>query len=216
MPKPVDNLSALFRSLGPDDTSFQAAETVAAREAAQRWPLFQAVSPKKSEMTPVLSAQERQRWNQQDPVAAGERKPALSVPGLSDKIAASLGKMSGRAAPSPVAAVTQNLAKRAHLEASPAVSRSQRSAPQATPRASRSAPLSTSPRIPQNSEPPQLDGALVSRAEVGHKAASQAARVAAPADDSLTGVFGRLEGKLKDLPRPTDKKSSFLSRLGKR
>ncbi len=144
MSKSADDLSALFRSLGPDDSSFQATETAAAREAAQRWPLFQAVSPRKSETTPTLSAQERQRWSHQEQHEGGERKPALSLPGLSDKMARSLSKMSGRTTDAPM----QNPARRAEPDTPPVAPRSLRSlrsTPQMTPMESRSALFSASP-----------------------------------------------------------------------
>ena len=212
MSKPADDLSALFRSLRPDDTSFQSAETVAVREAAQRWPLFQAVSPRKPATTPMLSAQERQRWSHQDQVAAGERKPALSLPGLSDKISRSLGKMSGRAVDAPI----RSPARRAEPDTPPVASRSQRSAPQVTTQASRSASFSATPTAVQNLESEGSDLGLFRSAVGGPKAAKHAASAVAPADDSLAGVFSRLEGTPQELHTPTDKKSSFLNRLGKR
>ena len=114
MSKPAGDLSALFRSLGPDASSFQAAETVAARDVEQRWPLFQAVSPSKSETTPALSTQERERWSQQEKQVGAGRKPALSLPGLSDKLAKSLGRMSGPRPDAPV----RPMATRAQLSPS--------------------------------------------------------------------------------------------------
>ena len=114
MSKPADNLSDLFRSLGPDDSSFQVIETATAREAAQRWPLFQAISPNKPETTPTLSTQERERWSQQEKQVGAGRKPPLSLPGLSDKLAQSLSKMAGPRPDAPA----KPMAKRAQWSTS--------------------------------------------------------------------------------------------------
>jgi len=212
MANPVDDLSALFRSLGPDDSSFQATETTAAREAAQRWPLFQAVSPRKPETTPKLSAQERQRWSHQEQHEGGERKPALSLPGLSDKMARSLGKMSGRTTDAPM----QNPARRAEPDTPPVAPRSLRSTPQMTTMESRSALFSATPQASQDLETHGSGLGLFGSVAGGSLAPSRAGSEATHADDSLAGVFSRLEEKPKTTNKPDEKKSSFLSRLGKR
>ena len=213
MPKPADDLSALFRSLGPDDSSFQATETAAAREAAQRWPLFQAVSPRKPETTPTLSAQERQRWSHQEQHEGGERKPALSLPGLSDKMARSLGKMSGRTANPPM----QNRDRRTEPDA-PQVAppRSSRSVPQMTTIESRSALFSAPPQASQNLETPGSGLGLFGSTAGGSMAPSLSVSEAPHADDSLASVFSRIEAKPQTLNKLVDKKYSFLNRLGKR
>lgn len=212
MPKPADDLSALFRSLGPDDSSFKATETAAAREAAQRWPLFQAVSPRKPDATPQLSAQERQRWSHQEQPEGAERKPSLSLPGLSDKMARSLGKMSGRTTDAPM----QNPARRAEPDTPPVAQRSLRSPPQMTTMESRSALFSTSPQASQNLESQGSGLGLFGSTAGGFMASRLSASEATHADDSLAGVFSRLEEKPQVIDKPSDKKSSFLSRLGKR
>jgi hypothetical protein len=207
MPKSTD-LSALFRSLGPDDSSFQASEATAARQSTQRWPLFQAVSPKKPDSTPTLTTQERQRWSPQEQHELGESKPALSLPGLSDKMAMSLGKMSGRT----VVAPAKNLAKRAPLTAQ---DESPRSAPMASPVETRSAwlPVSTQARqstsVEHKSQAPGLGlfGSPLAPGRVSSKATQ--------AGDSLASVFSRLEGKPEAVNKMNNKKSSFLNRLGK-
>ncbi len=116
MAKVGEYSSTLFRSLRPDDENFQASASAAAREAEQRWPLFKAVSPKKLAPTPVLSAQERTIWSNQEKPSKPERKPALSVPGVSNKMAMNLNKMGGRStapalARSPVRAERENPAQ---------------------------------------------------------------------------------------------------------
>lgn len=66
MAKAADHPSNLFRSLRPDDDDFQTSTSTAAREAEQRWPLFQAVAPRKPQATPLLSPQERSLWSEYD------------------------------------------------------------------------------------------------------------------------------------------------------
>ena len=97
MSKPSDDLSALFRSLRPDESVFREDTSSGVRDAEQRWPLFRAVAPEKPQDTPALSEQERQRWTSQEKPVAGARKPALSLPGLSDKMSKGLGEISGQA-----------------------------------------------------------------------------------------------------------------------
>lgn len=213
MPKPADDLSALFRTLAPDDSNFQVSVTNAAREATQRWPLFQAVSPRKSATTPPLSTQERQRWSQQDQHVAGERKPALSLPGLSDKMARSLDKMAGR----PVEVPVQNLAKRS--EQSPLPLTPTGSGHDALPGVSmnaRSALFSGGLTAGLDREE-QRPGLGLFGAVAGSSMDSRSDESAVThADDSLASVFSRIEKQLDAVNRPIEKKSSFLSRLGKR
>jgi hypothetical protein len=211
MPKSTD-LSVLFRSLGPDDSSFQASEATAARQSTQRWPLFQAVSPKKPDSTPTLTTQERQRWSPQEQHELGESKPALSLPVLSDKMAMSLGKMSGRTVVAPV----KNLAKRAPLTAQ---DEPRRSAPMASPVETRSAwlPASTQARQSTSVEhKSQAPGLGLFGSVAGHPLApGRVPSEAIQAGDSLASVFSRLEGKPETVNKMNNKKSSFLNRLGK-
>ena len=88
-----ENLSVLFRSLGPDDESFHMAENELAKKGEQKWPLFKTISLKRPEPTPELSAQERQCWNRQERSVVEERKPALSLPAFSKKLTISLDKI---------------------------------------------------------------------------------------------------------------------------
>lgn len=264
MAKSADDLSALFRSLGPDDSGFRVTETAAAREAEQRWPLFQAVAPKKMATTPTLSTQERDFWSQQKQYEGRARKPALSLPGLSDKMAKSLGKMSGRPADAPM----QNLSRRAAPEA-PVPIAPLRSVPEvavAEPRGLLFASFKASQAAdsqPSGSEPlDSVVGDAPSRSESGaiaptdgssmwrtspqasplpdvqtsglglfdsmlkgsssppHSEAEAETETKAESivttDDSIASIFKRLEGPPKIISKPVDKKSSFLSRLGKR
>ena len=97
MSKPSDDLSALFRSLRPDESAFRENTSSGVRDAEQRWPLFKAVAPQKPQDVPALSEHERQRWTSQEKSSAGTRKPALSLPALSDKMSKGLGKISEQA-----------------------------------------------------------------------------------------------------------------------
>lgn len=102
MAKAADHPSSLFRSLRPDDDDFQTSTSTAAREAEQRWPLFQAVAPRKPQATPPLSPHERSLWSTTQQPSGYERKPALSVPATGNKLAQSLSKMGARPASSPL------------------------------------------------------------------------------------------------------------------
>lgn len=214
MTKPGDDLPALFRSLGPDDAGFQASTQAAAREAEQRWPLFKAVPPQKPPVTPALSAQERQHWSSTEKSETSERKPALSLPGLSDKLARSLGKMSGRVAAD---APAQNPARRIESEPPPVTPPpSVRTRPPITPPDSRSILFSDSPKASQNVEADDSRLGLFATPAAKPSADERAAPAAEPVDDSLASIFSRLEEKEKPSNKSTDKRSSFLSRLGKR
>ena len=292
MSKPAGDLSALFRSLGPDASSLQAAETVAARDVEQRWPLFQAVSPSKPETPPTLSTQERERWSQQEKQVGAGRKPALSLPGLSDKLAKSLGRMSGPRPDAPV----RPMAKRAQL--SPAVPQPQQLKPQQQPQPQppqlQPQPQQQNPQLQSQPQPPQqqpsqlqpqpqpqqlkpqlqsqpqpqppqqqfkpqpLPPSLVmpvaseasdppkaitiprlepapapslrtpsteaqrERSEVFNPVASEpltptpVPSEAVRTGDSLASIFSRLEEKPETINKTIDKRSSFLTRLGKR
>lgn len=213
MPHPGDDLSALFRSLGPDDANFQATTNAAAQEAEQRWPLFKAVSPRKPEATPALTAQEKQRWSSQEKAETGERKPALTLPGLSDKLARSLSKMSGRTMPGAPKPVARTAPHQRLTEPPQTACQST----QETPSEKRGSPFSrSSPAVP--SAVLERDGVLglfqkkLEEPVAVHRDMSGSAR----ADDSLASVFSRLEGKNDVVNKSADRRSSFLSRLGKR
>lgn len=222
MSKPSDDLSALFRSLRPDETTFQESTNTVARDAEQRWPLFKAVAPAKPPETPALSAHERQRWVSQEKTQVGGRKPALSLPGLSDKMSKGLDKMSAR--------TVKNTAS-----VKPAVRREPENAlvdraverPAERPRSIRvTAPPQVSP--PQDHIDSAAKPAFVNGSGVG--VLDKKPTVLAPApvmaererpatgrgDDSLKSIFNRLETKAEVVVKPAGTRSSFLDRLGKR
>jgi hypothetical protein len=90
-----DKLSPLFKSLQPNKSQFEASNIAVVQEAEQRWPLFKAVAPVKPEVPPALNEEDRQHWRNKGGAEKSITKPALSVPGLSDKLAQSLSKMGG-------------------------------------------------------------------------------------------------------------------------
>lgn len=91
--------STLLRSLGADESVLEAKLRVSAREAEQRWPLFRALAPAKSEAPPPLSDADKQAWEHTATPAVATRKPLLSRPGLSSKLSSGLEKFA--AAPLP-------------------------------------------------------------------------------------------------------------------
>lgn len=212
MAKPGDDPSALFRSLRPDNANFRASTTAAAREAEQRWPLFKAVSPKKPEPTPALSAQERQRWSNQERPDVGERKPALSLPGVSTKLAQGLSKMSGR-----TATVADRPAERAQREESSSeVLRGIPKFSQGTSTANRGLLFSRASAVASDEES-QSDGVGLSRTRAAQPPQTEPETTAAAGtEDSLARIFNRLEGKEKVAGKPINKRAAFLGRLGKR
>lgn len=215
MPHPRDDLPKLFRSLGPDDSDFQAAAKAAAREVEQRWPLFRAMSPEKAAPTPALTEEERQRWTRQEQSSGASGAPALTLPGLADKLASGLSKMSGRAAPATAEPM--------------AVMRATRNTPSVTPmRSTRPPPnraetdgdglLASFPTQMASAEHVAVGVGLFETQATAKSAVASLQLADAPADDSLKGIFGRLKGteKEKVIAGPNPKRSSFLGRLGRR
>lgn len=196
MQKSTKSASGLLRSLGADDSYFDSRAKASAQEAEQRWPLFKAASTAKSELAPAMSDQQKQAWSGQQNSLQEGRKPALSKPGLSGKLANSLGKLnqptaaSGRAASRSMPSVEAPAAPRTFPQGG--IGSVQRPAP-----AAMLAPQSGLGVFAKNT-PPQ-------RAAV--------ATTAPEKDDSLQGIFGRIEGKPKT---SVGFGSSFLNRLAKR
>jgi hypothetical protein len=85
----------LFKSLHPDNSHFETSATAGMQEAEHRWPLFKAVPPVKPQASPSLTDEDRQHWLSSTPAGAEQSKPALTMPGLSDKLAQGLNKMAG-------------------------------------------------------------------------------------------------------------------------
>ncbi len=219
MTKPGEDLPTLFRSLGPDDAGFQARALAAAREAEQRWPLFKAIAPQKPPVTPALSDQDRQHWISQEKSEAGGRKPALSMPalslpGLSDKLARGLDKMSGRVAADAPAQTPARQIEPAPPPAALPIS-VEAPSPIAQPDG-HSILLSGSPKTGENIEASDSGLGLLATPAVEPETVEPAAPAAPRAKDPLAGIFSRLQGKEKPTKNSIATRSSVLSRLDKR
>ncbi len=218
------NLSTLFRSLGSDDTAFMARTKASALEAEQRWPLFRAVAPKKPEDTPLLTEQDRANWNAQEKPAGRERKKTLSVPGLSEKLAKSLEKISAetsREVMSPKRK-TRGGIKIAPARFDPVPEPVAVFAPEPQEIPSmlfRSAPRAPEPFVAEQPAPVThgLFGRLAAEEPVSAPAPVMPVEFAPPGDDSLRGIFARIGGeKAVEAPPAVKPRSAFLGRLGKR
>ncbi len=242
MSKPSDDLSALFRSLRPDESVFQENASSGAREAQQRWPLFKAVVPQKPQETPALTEQERQRWVSQEKSAVGTRKPALSLPGLSDKMSMSLGKMSVQAVKNTAAVkpATRWESERYVAEGAveqPLAEPSERARTASVePLRQTNTPINRVPAVTKASSAAPVVSVAGSQTGQGvfdkKPALSVPAQVPVPAvpqrdlpaaghgDESLKSIFSRLEAKPEAKPevevKSAVKRSSFMDRLGKR
>ncbi len=213
MAKFGEDPSSLFRSLRPDDASFQASTAAAAREAEQRWPLFKTISPKKPAPTPALSIEERHHWSSDDRPSTEERKRALSVPGVSNKLAKSLSRMVTR----PLPAATEQ------------------PSPLPAKRSLAGEAEGTSPKLVQKISGRDRDGLFAKAASAiptrqGHESVKQPfGRIASPtaapgaempvttpADNSLSSIFKRLEKGEKAVAKPVRRQSTLMGRLGKR
>lgn len=229
MPTPGNKLSTLFRSLGPDEAPLQASKTAALQDAEQRWPLFKAVAPRSAAQTPPLSETDRQRWsNPARPNSSAAAKAPITLPSFSGKLAHGLAKISeqstasaGRSAPSRTAAKL--------FPGEPVAPVAARAVPAASkaPAARRAAPAPAEPVATKGflaalaNKPEPAPPAKTTRSKQAAKPESFLAKFAEPAPsaapDSLSAVFGRIEGKQQaSTPNNTKAKPSFLSRLGKR
>jgi len=94
MKKPADNLSTLFRSMGPDESGLDAITNAVAPKVEHEWPLFKAVALAKPQVTQSLSAEDKKIRGVQIKVKVDPLKPDLSMSGLSSKLAQSLSQLS--------------------------------------------------------------------------------------------------------------------------
>lgn len=210
MPPYEDDLPALFRSLKPDPSALLNDTTINAKEAGQKWPLLRNISAQNRDLPPALSSEERLNWTVSESAAKNSAtKPALSRPGLGERIASGLGKMSASTvgvAPQPAVrdvapareSSTQMKATRIPPETAPLVSPSKQSESTQLPSTTSVSAVPTESASHQPSIAPFRTGGP------------------APAHESLTQVFHRLEGRAKPVPPSPTKSPSFLGRLGRR
>ena len=243
MSKPSDDLSALFRSLRPDESVFRENTSSSVRDAEQRWPLFKAVAPQKPQDAPALSEQERQRWVSQEKSAASARKPALSLPALSDKMSKGLGKIS-RQAVRNIATVKPATRWESQEHIVEGATEQPLLQPSERPRAvlAETVPLTNMHvnRVPMavkalsevpdagsrtgldlfDKKPAPTAPALVSvqMSEMSEmpEMSEHDLPVTGRSDESLKSIFSRLKAKPEVEVKPIIKRSSFLDRLGKR
>ncbi|MBS3996551.1 MAG: hypothetical protein KGZ67_04340 [Hydrogenophaga sp.] len=213
-----NNLSALFRTLAPEESKFEAAVAATTPSAGQEWPLFKVVAPTRPEPTPPLTPQERKRWGVQDTVRAETPKPVLSMSGLSSKLAQSLTQISERmvseAAQPPTRTMTSAAAEPPLGRLSP---HAPGSAAAAQVRASLFSKLAPAMEPDVDEERENVVG-LFAKATTKAPSIPDKAQVdaKADADDSLSQIFSRLDVKEKAAVKPVEKRSSLSTRLGKR
>ena len=227
MSKPSDDLSALFRSLRPDESVSVENAGAVTPKVEQRWPLLNAVAPEKPQDTPSLSAQERELWKSQEKPEGIRRKPALSLPGLSDKMSKSLDKMSMRAVkntstlkPASRREPELNMPERVLGQTAERM-RSGRAEPpsQLDVSNNRNSISSMAAPVEIAKLDRSLDGVLDRKTTVVDQVLSAPERNQLEpdrADGSLKKIFSRLEAKPEAVVKPAGSRSSFLDRLGKR
>lgn len=215
MPKPRDELSALFRSLGPGDSSTQASPSSPLHGAEQRWPLLKAMAPSRPASTPPLTDDEKIQRTRQDASSVTEKKRSLTVPGLGDKLAKSLGKMSGSAMANPKRALEKAVSRES--EASPVFLREPVRAQTVAPQPQYPKPLAE-PAIQVGDTQGKagrrsLFAKTTPQTVPGHLTEEEGAGSDV---DSLSNIFERLAtANAPAIPVP-GKKSSFLRRLGRK
>ena len=225
MPKSNDDLSALFRSLRPDETTFQESINSVAHDAEQRWPLFKAVAPEKPPEAPALSALDRQRWVNPDKPQAGGRKPALSLPGLSDKMSMGLNKMSSRPVQNTASVKIAVRREPDNSAVEHVVERPRKVHPSLVLKDN-----APDPRAPVAAKTLSDESPVTAGRSAGSGAIDQKLVSAPPApvdtqrdpsagdrsDESFKSIFSRLKSKSEAVSKPLGNLSSFLDRLGKR
>jgi hypothetical protein len=220
MPKSSKDVANLFRSLAPDNAAFQPTVNASVREAEQRWPLLKTTPPKKFDLTPELSDEERQHWLSAKRTKPENRKQALTVPSSvsKDKLAESLQKMAGSKVKTKVSV---NRAK-------PAIGKTITPA-KAIPQANVSVASKKTTEVKKSVEINKIveakQGIEINKIVAIKKAvASKKMALSLPAiqenavdgGKSLRGIFNRLTQKKSAVPEPMATKSSVLSKLSKR
>ena len=95
--KPGNDEFRLFGSLGPDEAKLQAAANMTAHDAELRWPLLKSTQPRKWDLAPELSEQNKAHRAGENHAGIEGRKRALTLPPeLDEKMAVSLSRMAAR------------------------------------------------------------------------------------------------------------------------
>lgn len=212
-----NNLSALFRTLAPEESDFNAVAKVVAPSAGQEWPLFKVVAPSRPEPTPPLTPQERKRWSARDGVRAEPPTPGLTMSGLSSKLARSLNQIAEQSPSEAVQTMEPETAgqslRRMNLSVPGSV------APAPTVRPSLFSKPSPVIKPPVNEEKAKVVGLFerpLAQPALTSNSLTGTARVPVNAGDSLSTIFGRLEASGNVAVRPPEKRSALSTRLGKR
>jgi len=223
MKKTNNNLSALFRSLGPDETGLEAIAKATAPKVEKEWPLFKAVPPAEQQPTPPLSPQERKVWSKQAKVKTEVPRPTLSMSGLSSKLAKSLSQISEQMTDEESGTNTAQPEKQPRvrgLAQSKQDSLSERASSPAGSLFAKSSP--TMEPLEQEEERHKAglferpaSQPVLAQAKVKNKPLAKS-QDAVKSDDRLANIFSRLEEKEKVTVKPVEKRSSLSKRMGKR
>jgi hypothetical protein len=210
MLKTGDDLPKLFRSLGSNGEDTRPTNSIASRDAEQRWPLLRAMPPKEPPEAPLLTDQEKLSWQTPPSARTVQPVPPPAMPSLSDKLGMSLKKMSAQAK-------TEQAPKKSRAKAATALPVP---APAPTPEALVPAPAPKPvASIQEASKPakPKIRVAPVENKIEVATVSTESATHRPSADTSLKGVFSRLEPIKKESPPSVlEKRPSYLGRLGKK
>ena len=228
MLKSNKDTTQIFRSLGPDNANFKAAVNASVREAEHRWPLLKITQPKKFDLTPDLSEEEKGRWLSSPKMKTENLKHALSVQSSTskDKMAESLKKMAGTKTKSkPVPSRIKPMDVKTEVEVKEMVQTQSSTEIKKVTKLKKVAPLKKiAEATPEFEEIKVVDTqnfVEVKRKPVKKKVAklvSASAKAAVGESKSLRGIFDRLTGRKPVIsPPPTAPvKSSVLRKLSTR
>lgn len=226
MKKTSNNLSALFRSLGPDEAGLEAIAKNAAPKVEKEWPLFKAVPPTEQQPTPPLSSQERKIWSKQAKVNVEVPRPTLSMSGLSSKLAKSLSQISEQMVVEARDMDTDVPEKRSRVNDLFQEKQGNLSARKSKLGGSLSAkslpavePLEQEEDIQKTEVTEKAEPDRSAPAPVSEKAKAKSqikTQDAGERSDRLANIFSRLEEQEKVVVKPVEKRSSLSKRMGKR
>ena len=207
MRKTTDNSPNLLRSPAQNDAEHRSTNSLAVSDAEERWPLLKAMPPKEPQPTPILTGQELQRWQLMESNEKARPATPHAPPGLGDFLAQGLKHMSKRASAEPRIQVSRS---------QPNVVTSTQPIDQAyvAPMELQVAPPTIVPEV-------KIAGLEVTLQAIFNSkkpAVEQTVNDHVPADDSLKGVFSRLDGRKKPTESSlnAEKRPSYLGRLGRR